>query len=125
MSQKKYDRSRRDHWVVNPKFVEFHAYLLKCNVVVRIQFAVEEVRAENDLPCHAVFISERAVAIRSGEVGVLQGPGMLEAPTLGFLTARSRAPLVLALAPYAEVSTRVDFYHAYVVNVLVTLWITP
>ena len=118
MSQKKYDHSRRDHWVANPRFVEFHAYLLKCNVVVRIQFAVEEVRAENDFPCHAVFLSERAGGIRSGEVAFLQDLGMLVAPTLGFLIPLFRTLLVVALAPCAEVYSRVDGLYAYVVNAL-------
>ena len=86
---------------------------------------MEEVRAENDLPCHAAFLSERAGGIRSGEVVVLQDLGMLEAPTLGFLIPLSRAPLVVALAPYAEVSTRVDDVYAYVVNVLLTFLTMP
>ena len=79
---------------------------------------MEEVRAENDFSCHAVFRTELAGGITSGEVGFLKDLGMRSAPTLGFLTPLFRTRLVVALAAGAEVYSRVDGLYTYVVNVI-------
>ena len=83
MCDNKNNNSMRIHWAANPRFVEFYANLVKCDVVARIQMLVEVVCAENRSPLKAVIFTEILAACGSGEVGIFAFPSMLPAPTPG------------------------------------------